>query len=865
MGEGTGIVSDYLRDLIEKQVENRGTVVWYDPESCYADFAERLSLPDTTVECYDGSFFELRSRIEPLMGGLEPPKLVIYVPLDRAKAQNALIEAEMAGVVMRPGAQPWTLNTRLAVVAKNGLKATGQWTEEDLKKVEREIEARKYSSIEEIEKIADVREHATGVLQLIFGPGDFMDVALKFLSDPKFDTRIEEKDALAELSQMMAAELDAEPLADDEDLDSYRSRLARYVLATDFLAGISSVPDQLASVRAASRPGAKDACVKLAKTWRSMRDLQKSYVDRASAVEKELGISRISFSMDQILRTETFLEVERSLQKSVEEALIQKANEDLVQIAAAHRSSFWSEQTAEVQARWSLIETAGQLLLEAERIENEIRYLPEEVDSIFLAYTSGDRPWYLLDSHHRNMEKKFHNFDFHTTEDGLERLVYQARDRYSKAGETLAEKFLRFYQKAGFRIDRALNQTEIFEKVVTPAIEEGKSAYVWVDALRFEMAQELVRILSQECDCEIKPALAAVPTITEIGMAALLPGAQKGKVISAGDGKLGMEIDGTLIRTRDDRIKFLKSKTGLKVFDVKLDDLLPTPKTPVIEGIEDAELILVTSQEIDALCEDENVALARRTMDDILLMLQRAFRVLVKSGVNRIVISSDHGYLFGDELGEDMKISAPGGKTSDLHRRVWVGVGGAAEKSYLRAKIADFGLGEDLEIAVPWNFSCFKVSGGSRAYFHGGLSPQEIIVPVVVMSPASDGAEEGKDIIWDLDYGDKKLTTRFFSAKVAGRIKGISLPVPPSVRVELREGGKVISKPVSASYGFEDETGDVQMKLGEKDPLALEPNTVTMMIIEDPSQKKVRIHLTEAVTGVELTPPKEIENALLQY
>lgn len=73
MGEGTGIVSDYLRDLIEKQVENRGTVVWYDPESCYADFAERLSLPDTTVECYDGSFFELRSRIEPLMGGLSHP------------------------------------------------------------------------------------------------------------------------------------------------------------------------------------------------------------------------------------------------------------------------------------------------------------------------------------------------------------------------------------------------------------------------------------------------------------------------------------------------------------------------------------------------------------------------------------------------------------------------------------------------------------------------------------------------------------------------------------------------------------------------------------------------------------------------
>lgn len=861
MGEGTGIVSDYLRDLIEKQVEKQGIVVWYDPDRCYADFAERLSLPDTMVERYDGSFFELRHRIEPLMNGLEPPRLVIYVPLDRAKANNALIEAEVAGVVMRPGAQPWMLNTRLAVVAKNGLKATGQWTEEDLKKVEREVEAGKYSSIEEIEKIADVRGHATGILQLIFGAGDFMDVALKFLSDPGFDPRIEEKDALAELSQMMAAELDAEQLGDDEDPASYRSRLARYVLATDFLAGISSVPDQLASVRSASRPGAEDACVKLAKTWRSMRDHQKSYVDQAASVEKELGISRISFSMDQILETETFLEVERSLQKIVEEALIQKASEDLVQIAAAHRSSFWSEQTAEVQARWSLIETSGQLLLEAERIEKEIRSLPEEVESIFSAYTSGDRPWYLLDSYHRNMEKKFHNFDFHTTEDGLEKLVYRARDRYAKAGEILAEKFLRFYHKAGFRIDRALNQTEIFDKVVKPAIEEGKTAYVWVDALRFEMAQELVRILSQECDCDIKPALASVPTITEIGMAALLPGAQKGKVISAVDGKLGMEIDGTLIRTRDDRIKFLKNKTGLKVFDVKLDDLLPTPKTPIIKGIEDAELILATSQEIDSLCEDENVALARRTMDDIMHMLQKAFRVLVKHGAKKIIISSDHGYLFGDELGDDMKISAPGGKTSDLHRRVWVGVGGAAEKSYLRAEIADFGLGGGLEIAVPWNFSCFKVSGGSKAYFHGGLSPQEVVIPVVVMTPVSDGEEEGKDIIWDLDYGGKKLTTRFFSTKVAGRIKGISLPLPPSVRVELREDGNVISKPVSASYGFEDATGDVQMRLGEKDPLALEPNTVTLMIIKDPSQKKLRIRLMDPVANVELAS-KEIENAL---
>ncbi len=864
-----GAVSDYLRGIIEKQVDKHGIVVWYDPDGCYAEFVERLELPNTTVERYDGSFFDLRHRIEPLMGGFEPPRLVVCVPMERGKTHNALIEAEAAGVVMRPGAQPWMLNTRLAVVAKNGLKSTGKWTEKDLEKIARDVEFGTYKSLEEIEQIADCRGQACGVLQLIFETVDPKEIALKFLSSSDLDSKIEEKGAILELSRLMAAELDVEPSA-GEDAASYRARLARHMMATDLLAGISPVPEQLGSVRAASRQSAKVACVDLARTWRSRRDLYDSYVERAISVEKELGVSNIAFSRDQILESETFLEVEISLQKIVEKALLVGASvADSIEIAIAHQSRFWSERMHEVRARWSLIETAGQLLMEADRIEGEVRSAPEDVVAIFSAYTSGERPWYLLDACHRNMERKFHDFDFdfdfRKTEDDLELLVYRARNRYMKAGEILAEKFLRLYQKASFRIEGALRQTETFEKMVRPALEVGKTAYVWVDALRFEMGEELVRILSQEFDCEIKPAIAGTPTITEIGMAALLPGAGNATVVPVADGKLGLEIDGVVLKTRDDRVKFLKSKAGVEVFDVKLDPLLPIPKKPIARGIEKADLILVTSQEIDEICESGNATLARSTMDGILLMLQRSFRVLANHGVKKMVITADHGHLFGEELGVDMKIDPPGGITLALHRRVWVGHGGAADNSYLRAELSDFGLGEGLEIAVPWNFSCFKVKGGSRAYFHGGLSPQELIVPVVVMSPKSDGSEDGKDIIWNLDHGGKKLTTRFFSAKVSGRIKGIVPPEPPSIRVELREGGEVISKPVDASYGFEDETGDVQMNLGARDQRALEPNTVTLMISREPSQKKVRIHLMNAVTGVELAPSKEVENALLQY
>src|SRR5437762_6862655 len=101
-----GIVSEHLVGLIAKQVEERSLVVWYDPSADYRAVAESLELPGTTVARYDGSFLKLRREIDSLLNDLEPPKLVVYVPIGQAETHHALVELEEAGVVMRPGQQP---------------------------------------------------------------------------------------------------------------------------------------------------------------------------------------------------------------------------------------------------------------------------------------------------------------------------------------------------------------------------------------------------------------------------------------------------------------------------------------------------------------------------------------------------------------------------------------------------------------------------------------------------------------------------------------------------------------------------------------------------------------------------------------
>lgn len=116
------IVTDYLRQLIAKQVDERGLVVWYDPERAYGAAAAELHLPKTTVARYEGRFFELREEVDHLLNDGQPPRLIVYVPIERAETHSALIELDCAGVIVQPRQQPPACNTRLSVVGRNALK-----------------------------------------------------------------------------------------------------------------------------------------------------------------------------------------------------------------------------------------------------------------------------------------------------------------------------------------------------------------------------------------------------------------------------------------------------------------------------------------------------------------------------------------------------------------------------------------------------------------------------------------------------------------------------------------------------------------------------------------------------------------------
>jgi len=846
-----GIVSEHLISVVAKHVSDRGVVVWYDPERHYASTVESLTIPGTLIAQYTDSFFALRYEIEHLLNQPETPQLLIYVPMSRSETNEALVEAEAGGI---------EFYLALSLLGREALKPV--FGAKQATQIAKQVEAGKLT-LRDLDNLAEHGEGITkGVVSLIFGNGAMQDVALKFLSSERYDGEIQAKDGMAELALLINSAFGANVSADDAP-PKMRARFARFTLATEFISSLrGSVPEQFSAVQIAEKSGVREGCVALIHEWRNRQDLRDSYANLANQVGKEVNPSSAEFSVQAIAATQTFLEIEQTLCEKVTAGLLQQPTQELVALAHERQSTFWSEYMPDMQAQWALVSVAGQLLLEADRVESEAKVSSGSASDWVDAYTQGEKPWCLLDTYHRHMERHYHNFDFQSGGDDnvLAQLIAKARHRYMATGGMLSDQFLQRFRNEKFRVKTML-QVNAYQERLRPGLTETKTAYIWVDALRFEMGRELADSLTDHFTVKCEAAIACVPTITEIGMAALLPGTEREVVAAgAGTGKLALKIDGAVVRDRKERIAHLRNKGGVDFFDVKLEDLLPKPKRKVEEGVRQAQLVLLTSQEIDALCEGDNVPLARRTMDEILHQLHRAFRVLAGLGVERFIVAADHGYIFGDELDESMKVDPPRGETVDLHRRVWIGRGGNADHAFLRAKLADFDLGADLELATPWGFGAFKAKGGGKAFFHGGLSLQELIIPLITLVPLKQPAfSSGASFEWTLLPGSEKISTRFFSVQIKANTSHLLDLVPPKIRIEVRMAGKVLSTPVSASYGFEDGTGNVQLKVAEDNGRAVEPNTVTLFIQEDTTRGMASVHLLDSGTGVELGRLEKIE------
>jgi len=600
----------------------------------------------------------------------------------------------------------------------------------------------------------------------------------------------------------------------------------------------------------------------LAESWRNRRDLVSSYSEASTTIEKSLHLDSIELSVDALEGIATFESIERRLLRNVALRLTQSHDEATLALAEARKNGFWAGVSTDLLAEWTLVSQAAELVQTADQVETALDK-PLTFKQMVESYTRAENAWSKLDTLHRRLEKRASSLEFALSDppEEIEQLVTKARQRYAAVSGLMAESFLRAWQLDGFAITGRYRQTQVFETFVEPLAREYRTAYLMVDALRLELALELPVLLGREFENQLDVVFGTAPTVTEVGMAALLPQAATGLELKAGP-KLKVLLHGEPLRNRQERIELLKKSAGMPVIDLRLEEPKSFKKKLKDLGAGPI-LVVVTSREIDQSGEDQTTE-TREHMERVLTHLVLALRKLAENGIERMVVTADHGYIFGEDLAESEKIQPPGGNEALLHRRVWVGAGGGISASYLRAKVSSFGAKSDLEIAVPWNLAAFKTAGPT-AYFHGGLSPQEILLPVLTLTPRSGVAGAGsKKLKWNMVLGSQKITSRFLSLTICGQSEGLFDADWPSVRIEVRFGNDVCSMPVSGTYGYNEATGEVALKAKVGDQSVTEPDTVALMLTgKAPSRGTVSIHVLDAISGVELKRIDSVEVSLV--
>lgn len=722
---------EYLCRQLREMLEQRRVIVWYDPEREFESFIDRELAPKESeisglekvllgnapvwMARYAGSYFALRFAVEPIVAMDSPEPLIIYIPgKDRDMHGSVLMEMEKGGVCFEP---------RLKRLARNLLLQEGF---SDVQ-IDEALRPSRLDYDDVAGLLRQGREVGTAsLLRSIFQGKHGEALLARWLAEEGQDEEILAKEAGHELIKLIETRLGL-TLPMDIPLSEARSRTIRYVLAGEFRLDLEcDPPEALARIPMPDTQETIDHLRRVAQILRQEHPAR--YGELANAVERELGLQDISIKAECLGKIDTFAFEEKALLAHAGKLIAAKNHPEAMSIITGRKRSFWVDRDLGRQAQWEACRLMAELGLATSNIRGEICSTDAKPESWVQAYTAKDG-WHRVDALQRRLETWVANMN---EEIEAEQALAVIRRECDEVLKVMASGFAQALRQGGWSVFGVMHQTDIFQNVVKTSSEP--TAYFLVDALRFEMGVELARQLERMRDIALQPALAALPTITPLGMAALLPGAAASFTVIEHKGRVAAMIENTVLASFQDRFKFLTARIPTAV-ELTLGRLLNLSASALKRKIEGSSLMVIRSQEIDFAGEMDGDLLARQVMDTVIGNLARAVNKLAAAGVKRFVVTADHGHQFSLRKDDDMKIDSPGGDMVEMHRRCWVGRGGATPPGTVRLSGTELGYATDLEFVFPTGLGVFK-AGGGLCFHHGGVSLQEIIIPVLCLRVA---------------------------------------------------------------------------------------------------------------------------------
>ena len=334
--------------------------------------------------------------------------------------------------------------------------------------------------------------------------------------------------------------------------------------------------------------------------------------------------------------------------------------------------------------------------------------------------------------------------------------------------------------QANWQLEGISSQQKFFQNYIQRILQTSDREKVFViisDALRYEVASELKEQIEKELrgNIEIEAQLGLLPSITSLGMAALLSGTS---LEFTNDFKDVLR-DGLSTQGAEARQKVLQKTSQVDATVVSATDLIKMTVDEGREQIKPYRLIYIYHDNIDSIgdkpaSERQVMAACETAIAELLKLVKRICNSL--NGTH-VFITADHGFLYQRKaIAEADKLPLP--NDADLLK--------SSRRYYLRPSLKDMPKAspspnshtlefaipnhiQNLSVVVPRSNLRFAKQGAGSQFVHGGASLQEICVPVI--SYRHKRAEKGDEdriqkVGVQINARSRRVTNNRFSVSI---------------------------------------------------------------------------------------------------
>jgi len=759
-------LADHFQSYFKRSKRN-DTVLWFDPEQEYAALLDHLT--ELPVWRYEGSLLKLRYRLIHRHGG---ERAVVYLPLRQEDAE-ILRPFFATGLIFRQRLYKF-------------LRLQGLDFPDD-PQVAHELRA----LLPQLAARSVAKGRAFWEYNLANLPwaretllGNFDDALLRFLAQPQAtlsELRSEKLDGLFFAQLESAYGLSA--TSEDDPEDVARRLVAQLALVRAFVG--ANEPDGFPYDAQLPQPLCFERCQAFLDRWQRDSAYKTAYVRLADELQKRYDLAGWVGGLpgDAGMRLgATFADVETVLWENAEASMASLESE-------ADWRTWLGEHQAQFQARantfwaregrvpaWSLLNRAAKLLEAIHGARSELDGLAAPI-ALLQRYAQD---WWRIDHDFRVLRQMLDAEPI-----ALDRLRDRCTRSYRAVLHGMNDRFssLLEAEAAWPPQGEALPPQDGFWAEVQDLLKPGQRvAVMFVDALRYELAQELLESLNEEeagDRRELGARLAAIPTITPIGMTALLPGGERRQVAYRDDWEVIIGDSGNL-KDKSARRQWLEHHLPDAQF-YNLDELLNTPAGRMPE----ANAYVVFDTTLDAVGETASV-LAWNTFSTLLQSVKTGVHKLLALGVDEVHVVADHGFLLLEDVGDHEKASVRDVPALAIKSRYVVGTR-LGRTSQLRFPVPG---SEDLEAWYPRGVGCFRTPGPYN-FVHGGLSLQELVVPHLRVVQRVMGRPVGVQV---------KLPQVIRNAQFKVELEPVVADLfdqPRQVRLSLEKEGQPVVPPLS--------------------------------------------------------------------